>query len=77
MEIKNLKKINKGNLIAVFDVKLNSMLTINEFKLVRSKDGKEFIALKSIKNSKGAYESIGKMSKELGERILGLVKEVL
>lgn len=74
MEIKNLKVINKNNIIAVFDVRFNSELEIFGFKLATGKNG-EFVAMKSIKNWKDVYEPIGTLGKNTSDSILAMVKE--
>ncbi|MGL5724475.1 hypothetical protein [Cetobacterium sp.] len=75
MEIKNLKIINKNNIIAIFDVKFNSELEIYGFKLAKDKKDKSFIGFKSVKNWKDEWESIGKMGKNTEDRIKVLVME--
>lgn len=74
MEIKNLKRLDKNGIIAVFDVKFNDELIINGFKLASKKDGGEFVAMRSIKNYKDEWESIGWIGKATQDKIRDLVK---
>lgn len=77
MEIKNFKMVNKGNIIAVFDVKFNEDIEIFGFKLAKEKKGGEFVGMKSVKNFKNEWESIGKMSKKMSDKIRDKVKEMM
>lgn len=77
MEIKNLKVRNNGNITATFNVKFNEDIELFNFKLVKGKDNGEFVALRSVKNQKEEWESIGTMSKKMSDRIREKVKEMM
>lgn len=77
MEIKNLRVVNKNNVIAVFDVKFNQELEIFGFKMITGKKGGVFIVIRTVKNWKDEYEPIGIIGKQTTDRIKTMVKDLM